>query len=127
MRSLEIFATSQFGVETDETGDAAIGVENHRNLAIGKKSSPDRAGGPTILGDIAAIDQLHRRGGDPSFANPQRLQNERQSAAVGGAAHQAETVISCVAGQQFDLSGGQAVNRVLIRRYRLDGDSGATE
>ena len=65
-----------------------------------------------VIGDVAAIDQLHRRRRDPAAADAHRQQDERERRFAGRrAADQAEAAIARVPGQEFGLGVGQALNR----------------
>ena len=119
MRALEIFAAARLRKNAGEAGHRSVGVENDRDLAAPEQGSADRAGAGGELGDVAAIDQLHRRRRDPAAADAHRQQDERDRRGARRAADQAEAAIAGMPGQQFDLGIGQALDRPGIRRDGL--------
>src|SRR5262249_2480017 len=80
----------------------------------------DGAGAGDIVGDVMAMDQLHRWWRELAAANAHLSQDEWKAAAVGRAAHQAEATVGRVARKQRDVDFGQAVDRARVLRDDFD-------
>src|SRR3954454_22247532 len=78
VRALEIFAAATLGIDADEAGTRAFGIDGDRDLAEPQQQPADAARAFGVFGRVATVDQLHRGWRNEAAADAHRLQDERE-------------------------------------------------
>src|SRR3954447_10836045 len=117
--ALEIFAAATLGIDADEAGNRAVGIDGDRDLAEPQQQPADAARAFGVFGRVAAVDQLHRGWRNDATADAHRLQDEGEDS-LWRAADQAEAIVARMPRQELGLGIGKPVDRLDVLRDDLD-------